>query len=120
MDVATVGPGPSRREAEGSLWQQPIGWAPVAIGLTGFDALATAMWVSLGIAMEANPWLAWMIDEAGVAAAMVVRAVIGIGLVLTLDGLRPRSDTARRALPAVTAILGAVALWHLVGPVLAS
>ena len=121
MDAAaTLRRAPSRWEDGGSLWQQPIGWAPVAIGLTGFDALATAMWVALGIAIEANPWLAWLIDEAGLVPAMLVRAVIGIGLVLALDALRPWSDTARRALPALTAVLAAVAVWHLVGPVLSS
>jgi hypothetical protein len=119
MDAAAVRT-PGGLDVAGILQRHQVGWAPFAIGFTGFDAIATAMWVALGIAIEANPWLAWLIDEAGVAPAMLARATIGIGLVLSLDALRPRSKTARRALPVITAVLGTVAVWQLVGPVLSS
>ena len=120
MDTAAIVRfGPSFREGGlHRLLYTPVGWAPVAIALTAFDAIATAMWVGLGIALEGNPWLAWLIDEAGLFSAMLTRVVIGVGLVLLLDALQPVSATARRALPAVTVILAAVAAWHLVGPAL--
>lgn len=117
--AAIVRLGPSRREGGlHRLLHTPVGWAPVAVGLTAFDAIATAMSVGLGIALEGNPWLAWLIDEAGLASAMLARALIGVVFVLLLDALRPVSATARRALPAVTTVLAAVAAWHLIGPVL--
>jgi hypothetical protein len=119
MDAAAVRT-PGGLDVAGILQRHQVGWAPFAIGFTGFDAIATAMWVALGIAIEANPWLAWLIDMTGVVPAMALRAAIGIGLVLALDALRPVSTTARRALPAVTAALAGVAIWQLLGPMVTS
>lgn len=119
MDAAAVRT-PGVLDVSGILRRNGVGWAPFAIGFTGFDAIATAMWVALGIAIEANPWLAWLIDVAGVVPAMAVRAAVGIALVLVLDALRPVSPTARRALPGVTAVLAGVAAWQILGPLVGS
>lgn len=93
------------------------GWLSAAVVLTLVDAIATATWLELGIAAEGNPLLAALVDLAGAVPAMVVRTVVGVGLLVALAVLAPRSVLARRALPVVTCVLATVALWHLVGAV---
>ena len=90
-------------------------WSLRAGLLTMFDAMATGLWVGLGIAREGNPMLATMIDTAGLVASMLLRALIGLWLIAALASLGRRSRLARVALPVVTYLLGGVALWHVVG-----
>lgn len=90
-------------------------WLSAAVLLTLVDAVATAVWLELGVASEANPLLARLADTAGAVPAMAVRAAVGIGLLAALAALAPRSVLARRALPVLTAVLGAVVVWHVVG-----
>jgi hypothetical protein len=90
-------------------------WTGSAVTLTVFDAAATAVWLELGLAIEANPLLDHLIGLVGVGLAMLFRAWVGIVLVLALAVCATESRWARRALPAVTALLGAVAMWHVVG-----
>jgi hypothetical protein len=92
-------------------------WLGLAVVLTLVDAIATAVWLELGIADEGNPLLAGLIDIVGAIPAMVVRAVVGIGLLVGLGLLGRRSQLARAAVPAVTLVLAAVAVWHGVGGV---
>jgi hypothetical protein len=90
-------------------------WLGLAVGLTLLDAVATAVWVELGIAIEGNPWLAHLIEATGTVQAMMVRAVVGVALLVSLALLATRSRLARAALPALTIVLGAVGVWHVVG-----
>jgi hypothetical protein len=90
-------------------------WLGLAVGLTLLDAVATAVWVELGIAVEGNPWLAHLIDATGTVPAMAVRAVVGVVLLFSLALLATRSRLARAALPALTLVLGAVGIWHVAG-----
>jgi hypothetical protein len=90
-------------------------WLALAVLLTFVDALATAAWLELGIADEGNPLLASLIDVIGAVPAMAVRAVVGVALLVGLGLLSRRSRLARAALPAVTLVLAAVAVWHGIG-----
>jgi hypothetical protein len=90
-------------------------WLALATGLTLLDALATALWLELGVAEEGNPMLAGLADLWGAIPAMALRAVVGVGLLVSLALLSRRSRLARAALPALTLVLAAVAVWHVVG-----
>jgi hypothetical protein len=90
-------------------------WLGLAVVLTMIDAVATSLWLELGIADEGNPLLASLIEVVGAVPAMAVRAVIGIGLLVGLGVLSRRSRLARVALPIVTLVLAAVAVFHAVG-----
>lgn len=93
-------------------------WTISAVTLTVFDAVATALWLELGIAAEANPLLDRLIDLVGAGTTMALRSVIGVTLVLALAALSGTSRLARLALPGVTVVLAAVAGYHVVGAVL--
>jgi hypothetical protein len=86
-----------------------------AIVLTLVDAVATAVWIEAGIALEGNPLLAPLVEQAGAVPAMLIRAVVGVGLLLLLARLAPVSQLARRAVPVLAVVLGAVAAWHATG-----
>lgn len=90
-------------------------WLPAAVALTLFDAAATWLWLELGVAVEANPLLRGLVEQSGAAAAMASRALVGVVLLTALGWLAPRSRLARRALPALTAVLLGVAVWHVLG-----
>jgi hypothetical protein len=90
-------------------------WLALAVGLTFVDAIATAVWLEWGVADEANPLLAGLVDVIGAVPAMAVRAGVGVLLLLLLGLLSRRSRLARIALPLVTLVLLAVALWHALG-----
>jgi hypothetical protein len=90
-------------------------WLALAVALTLVDAGATTLWLELGAAEEGNPLLAALVDVLGAAPAMAVRAVVGVGLLVGLGLLSRRSRLARIALPLVTLILAAVAVWHGIG-----
>lgn len=93
-------------------------WATGAVVLTIFDAAATAVWLELGIASEANPLLAQLVGLIGPGATMLLRSVVGVALVLALAALAVTSKLARLALPGVTVVLAAVAGYHLAGAAL--
>lgn len=92
---------------------------PWAIAATLFDAAATGMWLRLGIAREGNPLLAALIERIGIAPAMLLRAIVGVALILALDltltTLGDRSALKRWAMPTIMLVLAAVAVWHIVG-----
>jgi hypothetical protein len=90
-------------------------WLTLAVALTVLDAAATALWLELGIAVEGNPWLAHLVEVVGTIPAMAVRTAVGVALLVGLGLLSRRSRLARVALPAVTVVLGLVAVWHAVG-----
>jgi hypothetical protein len=92
-------------------------WLALATALTLLDAVATALWLELGVADEGNPLLARLADLLGAVPAMAIRAVVGVALLVGLAVLSSRSRLARVALPGVTVVLAGVALWHAVGGV---
>ncbi len=85
------------------------------LGLTLFDALATVALVGTGVAEEANPLLAGLIDGIGLAAAMGVRVVVGSSLTLVLAWLSTWRREPRPVLAFVAVLLWAVAGLHVVG-----
>lgn len=85
------------------------------LGLTIFDALATILLVGTGVAEEANPLLAGLIDGIGLAAAMAVRVVVGSVLTLVLAWLSTWRREVRPVLACVAVLLSAVAGLHVVG-----
>lgn len=87
----------------------------VVLGLTLFDALATVLVVGLGVAEEANPLLAGLIERIGLAPAMAVRVVIGGGFTLALAWLSTWRREARPVLVLVAVVLSAVACLHVAG-----
>lgn len=92
-------------------------WLP-AVVLTMLDAALTYAWLHLGVAAEANPWLAALVETSGPGAAMAVRAGIGLALVGVLGLLARDHVSARRGLAFVTVALAVVCSWHVVGSVM--
>lgn len=88
-----------------------------AVALTVFDATATLVVVGTGLAVEANPLLAALIARMGLLAAMLVRTVVGVGLLWLLAWLSTWRHEVRPALLLVAVVLGAVAVVHVVGTV---
>lgn len=86
-----------------------------AILLTFGDAALTLTWLERGVAVEANPLLAGMIEAVGPHLTLGLRAVVGALLLLALGALTRRSRMARLALPVVTAALAVVLVWHIGG-----
>lgn len=93
----------------------PSRWFIAAVVLTLVDAIATAVWVEAGLAHEGNPLLAPLVESAGAVPAMLVRAAVGVGLLVLLARLAPVSRLARRAVPGIAIVLGVVAAWHATG-----
>lgn len=89
--------------------------AGLSIGLTVFDALATLVVVGTGIAVEANPLLASLIDDLGLLPAMLLRVLVGGGLVWLLAWLSSWRHEVRPTLLLVALVLGGVALLHVLG-----
>ena len=89
----------------------------VVLGLTLFDAVATFLLVGLGLAAEANPLLAALIDDVGLGAAMGVRLAVGGVLTLVLAWLSTWRREARPVLAFVAMVLAAVVGLHVLGAV---
>lgn len=87
-------------------------WFALGTALTAFDAAATWLWLTLGVATEANPVVRSLIDAHGLALAMGLRAIIGVGLFAGFRLLATRSNLARRANLAATGLLAALATYH--------
>ena len=87
----------------------------LVLGLTAFDGLATLLVVGLGIAEEANPLLAGVIDELGLTAAMALRILVGAAFTLALAWLSTWRREARPVLAFVAVLLSAVAVLHVAG-----
>lgn len=75
------------------------------------DALLTLIWVTAGLAREANPLLDELVRERPVIFAMVKLALVGLGS-LVLWRLRFRS-TAVISIFVVFLVYYALLLWHL-------
>lgn len=91
-----------------------VRWLPATI-LTLLDAALTFVWLELGVAAEANPWLAGIVETSGPASAMAVRAGVGTALVAFLAILATEHRSARAGLVAVTGVLTLVVGWHIAG-----
>lgn len=107
-----------RRAVDAVVPRERIGvLAGVAIGLTAFDAVATLVVVGTGLAVEANPVLASLIEELGLGPTMLGRLVVGGGLVWVLAWLSTWRHEVRPTLLLVAGVLGGVAAFHVVGTV---
>lgn len=105
-----------RRAVDAVVPRERIGvLAGVSIGLTAFDALATLVVVGAGLAVEANPVLASLIEELGLGPTMFGRLVVGGSLVWVLAWLSTWRHEVRPTLLLVAGVLGAVAVWHVLG-----
>lgn len=93
----------------------PSRWLAAAMVLTLVDAIATAVWIEAGIAAEANPLLAPIVESAGAVPAMLLRAAVGLVLLVLLGRLAAVSRLARFAVPPIALVLGGVAVWHATG-----
>lgn len=89
--------------------------AVVAIGLTLLDGVATLAVVGTGLAVEANPVLAVVVDRLGIAPAMLLRVVVGSVLAWVLAWLSTWRREVRPALLVVALLLAVVAVVHVVG-----
>jgi len=96
----------------------PRAWYAVALALVAFDGVASAAVVRTP-ADEANPLLAALVGQVGVAAAMTLRVAVGALLLTALLALS-RHRIAREALATAALVHAAVAAWHLLGPGLAA
>lgn len=86
----------------------------LGLALSAFDAVATWLWITLGVAKEANPLLQSLIDAQGVVSAMGIRAGLGIVWFAGFKVLSSRTPMAGWANALATTILGGLALYHLV------
>ncbi len=85
----------------------------LGLALSAFDAVATWLWLTLGVAKEANPLLQSLIDAQGVVSAMGMRAGLGIVWFAGFKILSSRTQMAGWANFGATALLGGLALYHL-------
>ena len=90
-------------------------WVVPAISLTVGDMVLTMLWLQRGVAVEANPLLNAVIDALGTHVALGARGLLGVLFVILLGLLARRSRLAPLALPAVTAVLSGVLIWHIAG-----
>lgn len=84
----------------------------VAAVLTVGDAVLTYLAVAAGPVEEGNPLLVVLIDRIGLGSAMVVRAIVGVVLLVALWLLAGRFRSARIGLIGVATVLGVVAILH--------
>lgn len=103
------------RPIAGGLASRDLGLFGVAALLTVVDALATLVWLQIGIADEANPVLVGYIEMFGAGVAMVGRAFWGLALLVGLLVLAPYTRSAKQALPVVVVALSVVGALHLHG-----
>ncbi len=96
-----------------------LGLTVLVVVLTLFDAAATTLVVLTGLAVEANPLLASIVDTLGVVPAMLGRALVGVGLAWGLGWLASWRRGVRPVVPLVALVLSAVACVHLWGIALA-
>lgn len=87
----------------------------VVLALTVFDGLATVALVGTGVAEEANPLLADLIERIGLVPAMAVRVAVGTVLTLVLAWLSTWRREVRPVLALVAVLLAMVAGLHMVG-----
>lgn len=91
---------------------QDTEWFALGTALTAFDAAATWLWLTLGVATEANPVIRSLIEAHGLGLAMGLRAVLGVLCFAGIRLLVGRSDFARHASLGATGLLAALATWH--------
>lgn len=94
------------------------GWATAAVAFALFDSAATFVHLANGTAVEGNALIRRLIEWWGVSDALLVRSLFVVALIVALAFVAERHRRAERALHLVTAVLGVVVVYHLVGPVL--
>ena len=85
---------------------------PLLFLLQVFDAASTAFWVGRGYAIEANPAMAWLIEQ-GMVWFVLVKLALGSVSCYVLYMFR-HVPLNRFAVWFAVAIYGALALWHIV------
>lgn len=106
----------NRRFWEGVLPRERVLPATLlVVALTVFDALATLVLVGRGTAEEGNPLLAALIERVGLAPAMGVRVLVGVGLTVVLAWLSTWRREVRPVLALVVLVLSLVAGLHVIG-----
>lgn len=89
------------------------GWLFVTgLTLTLLDAVATLVWLRTGVAYEANPLLAGLVDTVGPEATMLLRAIVGVVLLTALWTLRRRARLAFAGLVIGALVLLVVTVAH--------
>ena len=89
----------------------------VAVGLTIFDSIATAVVMSLG-ATELNPVLTAQAEVVGTGGMLLLRVVLGVVMLTVLWRLAQRSSKIGFALILVTYVLIAVGAYHVLNTTL--
>lgn len=77
------------------------------------DSLATYVWVSAGIAVEANPVVAAAMELYGDGAALALRTLWSMALVIVLTWIAQRRAGVRAALLIPVIALGGVTVLHM-------
>lgn len=85
----------------------------LGVALSAFDAAATWLWLSLGLATEANPLLANLIARNGLVSAMALRALLGVVWFAGFAWLSRRTQLATAGQLLTLGLLAIVALYHL-------
>lgn len=85
----------------------------LGVALSAFDATATWLWLTLGLATEANPLLGNLIDRNGLVSAMALRALLGVAWFAGFAWLGRRTKLATTGQLLTLGLLGVVALYHL-------
>jgi hypothetical protein len=70
--------------------------ATVTAGMATIDAAATWLWLDLGLAIEGNPLVAWLIDLFGHPAGLTLRTAFVALLLMAAVLLAPRTLWAQR------------------------
>lgn len=84
----------------------------LGLALSAFDAAATWLWLTLGMATEANPVIDQMINAQGLTSAMGMRALFGAVWFGGFYFLSKRSRLARPAQLFTLVLLSALAIYH--------
>lgn len=85
------------------------GWMVVA------DGVATWWWLHLGLAIEGNPLVAWLVDVHGLTVGLSIRTVVTVALVAAVASLRNRTRWVERGLMVAAGVYALVIGWHLEG-----
>lgn len=84
----------------------------LVIALVVLDSVATFAWVTLGVAAEANPIVAAVMDRLGNGLGLLVRTVWSVLLVIALGWLAQRRATIRPLLAMIAVVFAGVTLLH--------
>jgi hypothetical protein len=79
------------------------------------DGAATWWWLHLGLAVEGNPLVGWLIDMHGLTVGLTIRTVVTVVLIVAVASLRGRTRWVERGLMVAASVYALVIGWHLQG-----